>query len=1643
MSKNQFKTAASSSRAALAPSTGFGAFGSTAAASKLSYLAELPNLNSISDPNLIVAFRGLRKPDTTTKLRSLSTITAYVEEQGALENGGVENPVLEAWVHFYPRLSIANDRRVREASHSLQAALLKAAGKRMVKYIPRIIGTWLAGCYDKDTLVSRAAQLGIETFLDTDEKMIQFWKRGQIQILEYAQEASQETPATLSDERNTAADDSMEVFHRVQCSSLSLVTNLLLKLKTDDIAACQSIYESYFSDKGIWSNAASPDSSLRRAACNILVACLEKQPTIVMENIESISTGYIAMALRESQSTTALLLLQTLEKLTARHPKVWDGPYRVSKEKFPSSFDILRRFVKKGSHSCPPKYWLSLQLLVHRLPSKILPSKADAALDFLTSLRKGIEGEPRQHLAQAWSSYFDIASVLVKNIPDIKDQNAVVKDRIVKLFDEYFSGESSVPTSALAGAYYILISNTNLGGSEECLLQHITSISNSLAQQIRKSLEVAAEDAEQHVRSQRHIIQMGHRWFLLLADILRLNNSQDHAKRFVIPSRQVSVTAIETIISEDGKAYSAAAIVEMVLRFAPVLVDDETKDSMEALVENHIPRLILSPSSRHLVSLLPVFGQLPNQLATFEKGWEATINYLVDVRPRNSTFVVLKGLIEYDAAAKLSRAHLGLQNLLLDANTRSLQGKSDAWPLIETAIKFDCFADTSISGLIQELLRHLNPKNYDLLSEKSEVALKTLECISAKRPRFLHQDQDTQIELITILLGLIETSDDAIAPRALKLKSDIDKIRPSTGPTEQNFMLRLIRNNLELDSEHPGLLFIETLVSQVTSVKESFGDSVSAVDFFPDIQKWSEALKAPLNLPPNPALGVMRPMAGAAFLAAPPFVDATLTVATEALPFSVLVRMALYTSKLVDDMDIVTRLPKDLLVEVLHSLLLTVELLSDRIDLLPDGRLPEGITDYDATSDLVSGKYLFPGIIAAHRWKPQNTAKPDGDIGRVVNSLCETLIQTARSASSSAYYASKAVNHLLTRVVDAHNCSVADCEAILTESGVVLLETKDTLTNIGILSGFNTNLAKSKVASNLCNKLVSSIVDASPQSEKTLGSLVLLNTALAIYDEEEDAIPVSTNRLVFAVRRILSWSEDLASTDSRLASEACHALQRLLPAIKDVYGTYWETALEFCISIWESDRNGELSDDIIPMVGMSLKLYSVLRKIQEPNDDLLEALSSNRNKLSQGLVHLLKLQRPPKNHKPLDFVDTVLLRELREISTDDLEDLSDFYLVMSSDNRKLQSAAFHILQSGIPSVQQQLSVDVLLEKRDAQLPDELLSLLLNSPSFDTYSDGQLREFPTDIRCYLLSWYLVYFSFSNASLKVQNDYADILKTEQVIDPLLVFLFDVMGHSAGAPLDLEKWGLTNTTWGYDLWDPVVDTDPERDMQWLLVNIWFMCLRYTPDLAKTWFLALKSKQTTLAVTNWTEKYFSPYFISEAKDVATKWDEAQEVSGDEKKIIVRVSKNSPNITVGYEIDELMMSIVMILPSNYPLDRVEVKGVNRVAVKESTWNGWMRTIQGATMFNNGTVADGLTVFKKNIFAALKGQTECSICYSIISSDKRMPDKRCQTCKNLFHANCLFKWFASSNASTCPMCRQPFGYAASSVAQRVRDNLGA
>ena len=102
MSKRQFKTHASSSRAdlrthnplqsAFTPSVVDDVFD----VPQLSNLAEPPDLTSIRDPRLVVLLKNLLKRDVTTKAKALDEIHEFISST----TGGLDESFVEAWVGF-------------------------------------------------------------------------------------------------------------------------------------------------------------------------------------------------------------------------------------------------------------------------------------------------------------------------------------------------------------------------------------------------------------------------------------------------------------------------------------------------------------------------------------------------------------------------------------------------------------------------------------------------------------------------------------------------------------------------------------------------------------------------------------------------------------------------------------------------------------------------------------------------------------------------------------------------------------------------------------------------------------------------------------------------------------------------------------------------------------------------------------------------------------------------------------------------------------------------------------------------------------------------------------------------------------------------------------------------------------------------------------------------------------------------------------------------------------------------------------------------------------------------------------------------------------------------------------------------------
>jgi hypothetical protein len=253
----------------------------------------------------------------------------------------------------------------------------------------------------------------------------------------------------------------------------------------------------------------------------------------------------------------------------------------------------------------------------------------------------------------------------------------------------------------------------------------------------------------------------------------------------------------------------------------------------------------------------------------------------------------------------------------------------------------------------------------------------------------------------------------------------------------------------------------------------------------------------------------------------------------------------------------------------------------------------------------------------------------------------------------------------------------------------------------------------------------------------------------------------------------------------------------------------------------------------------------------------------------------------------------------------------------------------------------------------ATIEGELLSLLLEAPKINDYQDADLELFPLSVRRYLLSWHLVFDSFSSASNMVRRDYSDEIKTGGYLSPFLEFMFDILGHSAASPLKLDTEHVDDSMIRkYDMWVAKNSESLERDMHWLLANLYYLCLKYIPGEVKSWWLNCKNRQTSIAVRAWTEKYFSTLIVQDLLDDVSQWSEKQEAeSDDEKKLQIKVSKNSREVSAGYEIDEMEMKMVICLPPAYPLSTATVESVNRVAIPVERWQTLLRSTQGRIQF--------------------------------------------------------------------------------------------
>ncbi|KAM9729215.1 E3 ubiquitin-protein ligase listerin [Menidia menidia] len=287
--------------------------------------------------------------------------------------------------------------------------------------------------------------------------------------------------------------------------------------------------------------------------------------------------------------------------------------------------------------------------------------------------------------------------------------------------------------------------------------------------------------------------------------------------------------------------------------------------------------------------------------------------------------------------------------------------------------------------------------------------------------------------------------------------------------------------------------------------------------------------------------------------------------------------------------------------------------------------------------------------------------------------------------------------------------------------------------------------------------------------------------------------------------------------------------------------------------------------------------------------------------------------------------------------------------------------------------------------------------------------------------YLLAWKLLLTFFKSSPSHLRAHYAQYLRRSCSLHKLLLHLFKLMPESPTCPGQGPETKEIKTFFSESLLLTVAECNSaEWELPHLACSVYYSTVQDLPAMVRLWWNS-QEKRVSAAVEKFTIKYVSP--VLSAQEIASVHSSTQMFEN----MTVKARSAAREVIATYSVDDIFIELVIQLPQNYPLGSIAVESGRRVGVAVQQWRNWMLQLSTYLTHQNGSIMEGLALWKNNVDKRFEGIEDCMICFSVIhGSNYSLPKKACRTCKKKFHSACLYKWFTSSNKSTCPLCRETF-----------------
>lgn len=201
------------------------------------------------------------------------------------------------------------------------------------------------------------------------------------------------------------------------------------------------------------------------------------------------------------------------------------------------------------------------------------------------------------------------------------------------------------------------------------------------------------------------------------------------------------------------------------------------------------------------------------------------------------------------------------------------------------------------------------------------------------------------------------------------------------------------------------------------------------------------------------------------------------------------------------------------------------------------------------------------------------------------------------------------------------------------------------------------------------------------------------------------------------------------------------------------------------------------------------------------------------------------------------------------------------------------------------------------------------------------------------------------------------------------------------------------------------PNYNLTDELTSEWiesLACGIFGTTLSLTPALIRQWWSSSESRVSRI-IEHITSTFISSYLCNREFQDLTK------IAGENMQ--VKVQRSVRLVIASYTVDDARMEITISLPQNYPLGVVKVDCSQQIG-GSSQWRNSIMQLSLLLTHQNGTLMDGLKLWKNNLDKRFDGVEECYICFCVIHAGTyQLPKLSCQTCRKKFHSACLVSYF--------------------------------